>query len=872
MHHKGELNLTLEPLKEAQFKCIKRVVCSGGGAKGVVYPGSYKAMEDTGVFKGVEELSGASAGAITSTMLALGMPSAVFRDKLLTTNLKNLMGSRIGSLFGTNPPGVSAITRDGKPLEDFIRENIISSVKTNIASIEKIETIAASDQTLQDLLAKLKTKFPVITFGDLALLNHHFPDKFKQLNMPAVEFPNGAIQVFNSTLTPDVEIALACRASASIPVILKPVTITINGVEKQFVDGGLYDNLPTDYFDLQEDGTFSKNTKPEQTLVFAFGEGLDNKTNQVFQALYGSRWDEIFEDQLFESLIRQSMLLDQYFDPDVCQICPKKMAAQQKKSIELFLKKRVSDKTLTTQEAHAIRLAMNKALNSLLLNTDENQPFWMAYREENDAEKRSMLLIGVIKEKMKPVLYDAGIIEQLKRDTLVQFMGGLNTPYKNTDQKEIGYHKLRSEYSLRTVELRVGGINTTSFDEATKVARIMDALGYLDTINHITNHNLHDPNIFNEEKFYVDTVTRFKSIYHGVLAGSKRDIKRDKLTKCIRALEFDLRSQGKSQEQISRQVFQLIKDNVERNLKSPEAFALSRAVEYHNKVLTEEELFKETYEEGCKRCGHFSVSNITGEPIYGLSSLHESIKEKDMFELYLNQPAGNTQTRMDKVFASLENLFVKHPNEQGIAEYNTSLKAFETALATFIKTHSSVKDQQFHENGYRLFVYIKKLTAGKPNLMRPKNLAEITTVLSCATKTIQEIDDKDKTEKNVSELAKLSQQVLGKSSVWKNIGIALLSLACAALVCIGILAAIPSSGTSLLMAAVGAAGLGVTAAAGTMVASSAVIGGILFVEGSEKGLARSVSLFKTALGEIAKDDPEEFSTGLTQNPFIRAID
>ncbi|MFO9237625.1 hypothetical protein SC979_05885 [Legionella pneumophila serogroup 1] len=156
--------------------------------------------------------------------------------------------------------------------------------------------------------------------------------------------------------------------------------------------------------------------------------------------------------------------------------------------------------------------------------------------------------------------------------------------------------------------------------------------------------------------------------------------------------------------------------------------------------------------------------------------------------------------------------------------------------------------------------------------MRPKNLAEITSVLSCATKTIQEIDDKDKTEKNVSELAKLSQQVLGKSSVWKNIGITLLSLACAALVCIGILAAIPSSGTSLLMAAVGSAGLGVTAAAGTMVASSAVMGGVLFVEGSEKGLARSVSLFKTALGEIAKDDPEEFSTGLTQNPFIRAVD
>ncbi|KTD53725.1 putative esterase with patatin domain protein [Legionella santicrucis] len=863
MHCEDDLNLTLEQIKEAQFKRIERVVCSGGGAKGIVYPGCYKAMEDTGVFKGVKELSGASAGAITSTMLALGMPSAVFRDKLLTTNLKNLMGSRIGSLFGTNPPGVSAITRDGKPLEDFIRENIISSVKKNIASIEKIEEIAASDQTLQELLAKLKTKLPTITFGDLALLNHHFPNKFKKLNMPAVEFPNGTIQVFNSTLTPDVEIALACRASASIPIILKPVTIIINGVEKQFVDGGLYDNLPTDYFDLQEDRTFLKNTKPEQTLVFAFGEGLNNKTNQVFQALYGPRLDELFEDQLLESLIRQSMSLDQYFDPEACQISPKKMVAQQKKSIESFLKKRVSEKTLTTQAANAIRMAMNKAVDSLLLNPDENQLFWMAYREENDPGKRSALLLDVIKKKMKPVLYNAGVIEQLKRDTLVQFLGGLNTPYKNTVQKEIGYHKLRSEYALRTVELRVGDINTTSFDEATKAARIMDALGYLDTVNHITNHNLHDPNIFNEKKFYVDTVAHFKSIYHAIFAGSGKDTKRDKLTENIRALEFALRSKGKSKEQISRQVFQLIKDNVERNLTSPEAFALSRAVEYHNKALTEEGLFKETYEEGFKRCKHFPASNITGKTIRGSSSLHETLKDKDMFEVYLNQPAGDTQTCMDKVFASLENLFVKHPNEQGIVEYNVSLKAFETALAAFNKTHSSVTDRQFYENGYRLLVYIKKLTAGKPHLTRPKNLAEITTVLSCATKTIQEIDNKDKTEKNVSELAKLSQQVSGKSSVWKNIGIALLSLACAALVCIGILAAVPSGGSSLLMATIGAAGLGVTTAAGTVITSSAVIGGVLFVRGSEKGLAKSVSLFKSAaLDEMNKDNPDEFSSDI----------
>ena len=571
---------TLEQLKKAELTRIRRIVCSGGGAKGVVYPGAYKAMEDTGVFKGVEELSGASAGAITSAMLAFGMPSAEFRRILLTTNLKDLMGTRVGSFLGSNSPGIASITKDGKPLENFIRKNIIATVSGNLASIDNLAALANEDPKLQEFLTKLQSDMPVITFRDLETLNYHFPDKFKQLNMPAVQFPNGEVQIFDSKLTPDVEVALACRASASIPVILEPVTIEINGETKRFVDGGMFDNLPTDYFDLQKDGTFAKNTAPEQTLVFAFGEGLKNESNQVYQALYGRRWDEIVENELHDELKFLNNEIKQVYKARYGQSLDQ--IVEDQLSIPALLNELVRYYAKIAEKPRVIVNPISQAVIDLLLKPKENQTFWSAYKNEATVEGKSSLLVNYIKEQIKPVLYNAGKVEQLKRNTLVSVLGGLTLPYENTRQKELGYHKLRSDYALRTVELRVGDIKTTSFDEATKVARVMDGLGYLDTIGHITNHDLHNPDVFvfDAGKFYIDIVTRFNAIYEATISGAGKPIKTDTLAVAIHKLETELSQKGLTKEGIARQVFQLIKDNVERDLNSPEAFALSRAVEF----------------------------------------------------------------------------------------------------------------------------------------------------------------------------------------------------------------------------------------------------------------------------------------------------
>ena len=116
-----------------------------------------------------------------------------------------------------------------------------------------------------------------IYFKDLKLLRAVDPDKFKDLVVTAVRKDNGELTIFNSKDTPDVEIALACRASASIPLVFKPVKI--DGVK--YVDGGYRDNIPTKYFESSTDDTEieevtddpekSKDAKNQgRTIAFAF--------------------------------------------------------------------------------------------------------------------------------------------------------------------------------------------------------------------------------------------------------------------------------------------------------------------------------------------------------------------------------------------------------------------------------------------------------------------------------------------------------------------------------------------------------------------------------------------------------------------------
>ena len=270
-----------------KYLSVTRLTISGGGAKGTVLTGAYRATVDLGVYHKLREISGTSAGALTAGMMSFGVLPQKIRDSLSNLSIHKFLGRRVGSvLLWNNKPGTTFFTHEGTPLYHFLIENFIESANVSLDKIENLNEACQSDAELFEVVHKIRAQKEPITFLDLHILHQHFPEQFKDLTVTAVEIPSGEVQIFNARNTPHIEIAKACWASAALPFLFAPVTIEIDGVSKTFVDGGVFNNTPTEEFDY-ENGSYTNN-KPEQTMVWAFGEGANHEKNGLFQALYGA--------------------------------------------------------------------------------------------------------------------------------------------------------------------------------------------------------------------------------------------------------------------------------------------------------------------------------------------------------------------------------------------------------------------------------------------------------------------------------------------------------------------------------------------------------------------------------------------------------
>ncbi|WP_375334007.1 patatin-like phospholipase family protein [Candidatus Tisiphia endosymbiont of Xenochironomus xenolabis] len=343
----------IEEMLERQKTPFEYLVFSGGGAKGAIYSGVYSALAESGAVGMVKAVAGSSAGAISAAMVACGIPPEEFEKISKETNLKGLLGTQgfsagpvqIGKdgtplyglldktirtgvfnfLKGKNfgelcQSGRDRIVQQQEELEQKKQELLnsieqlkqqhgdnsqqISDINENIQGLDfqkqqlnkqfdKIQTIIDSNgKEFSELMEKCQAGGKIL-FKDLALLRLVDSEQFKDLLITAVRRDNGTLQIFSAENSPDVEIALACRASASIPIVFQPATI--DGVE--YVDGGYRDNVPIGYFPENESKVDSSEEledsaeeldgfdnvalakKQGRVLALAFGSGMDASTN-----------------------------------------------------------------------------------------------------------------------------------------------------------------------------------------------------------------------------------------------------------------------------------------------------------------------------------------------------------------------------------------------------------------------------------------------------------------------------------------------------------------------------------------------------------------------------------------------------------------
>lgn len=314
-------NQLLEELIAAQNQPFKCAAFSGGGAKGNIYSGVHEAMADSGVLDGLEAVAGSSAGAITAAVIATGISTEDFKRLSQETNLPNLLGKGF------------IVNKDGKPLYQLLKDTTSSNIlkyfeandimavcnrrkdaldleinklleKSDPKDAEEIEAlqekrsrleaiISHDGQELRDIQDRVKSNGTVY-FRDLDIMHLIDPIKFKDLVITAVEKETGELTIFDARKTPYVEIALAARASASIPIVFEPVEID----GKKYVDGGYRDNIPQNYFEGSEKepdiedvsdlpDKIKKAKKQGRTLALAFGS--DDRSDSAHVAVYSAK-------------------------------------------------------------------------------------------------------------------------------------------------------------------------------------------------------------------------------------------------------------------------------------------------------------------------------------------------------------------------------------------------------------------------------------------------------------------------------------------------------------------------------------------------------------------------------------------------------
>jgi predicted acylesterase/phospholipase RssA len=188
---------------------IENLIFSGGGVKGIGYGAVLTVLESLGALDHVRGYAGTSAGAMVACLLAVGYSGAELRNMLLYEHTpEQLIGeiSPLRLLLDSSAYGFSSGERVLTLLRQKIRDKLGDTTKVTFAWI-------------RSALGKDVRVFVT------------------NLNL-------GRSQELSADTEPDMEVALAVRASISLPVIFDPVVYRGD----YLVDGGMLNNFPSHVF------------------------------------------------------------------------------------------------------------------------------------------------------------------------------------------------------------------------------------------------------------------------------------------------------------------------------------------------------------------------------------------------------------------------------------------------------------------------------------------------------------------------------------------------------------------------------------------------------------------------------------------------
>jgi predicted acylesterase/phospholipase RssA len=245
-----------------------RLVLSGGGGKGAVYPVTLETLlkRHPEMFdqKGLT-IAGSSAGGLAAIAAAFGFdsPAALKEMQTSATSFIAEIAGGLRSLYpSTETPGLSPFcargvikcldVKIGTNVRNFLRPLNFEEIqqKHNLADAEMARLVVLRDRNLTDMSASQEGK--MVTFADLALLRK-VGAPFYDLEVTLYNKTEHGKIYANANTTPNLPIAFAGRGTMALPVMFRPLSIpnrflypavrNSNG-KSVLVDGGIGDNIP----------------------------------------------------------------------------------------------------------------------------------------------------------------------------------------------------------------------------------------------------------------------------------------------------------------------------------------------------------------------------------------------------------------------------------------------------------------------------------------------------------------------------------------------------------------------------------------------------------------------------------------------------
>lgn len=244
---------------------IKNLVLSGGGVKGISYLGIIKYLEEKNLLKDIKNIATSSVGAIFGLFIALGytyVEQKMLLDEIKIIKLFNFYDINLN--YFKNKFAID----NGQKISKFI--NLLILKKFGKANI-----------TFKDLY--IKTNINLIITGSCL-------DKQE-------------LVYFNYLDTPDMPLEIALRITYSIPFVFDKVIYKKN----IYVDGGLLNNFPIDYFEKNIEETLGVTLGGKKIL-----SNLDNLDNYIMALIYAPSYS--FHNLLLTKYEKNICIIDSDID------------------------------------------------------------------------------------------------------------------------------------------------------------------------------------------------------------------------------------------------------------------------------------------------------------------------------------------------------------------------------------------------------------------------------------------------------------------------------------------------------------------------------------------------------------------------------